>query len=150
MATFILHTQCILHFSGDTQRDWSSFVWDVRWWCNGYFFFTKVKRKSKVIWNFCMSDRSVNKSDAYKSFLNRHGTMTKTLWKCVFLLYVKWYKFKLRTINTFKYHVSCTDGKISVRIILIAYFSTVVPLTRCVFFPVGLQERKHNLWVGRR
>ena len=25
--------------------------------------------------------------------------------------------------NTFKYHVSCTDGKISVRIILITYFS---------------------------
>ena len=33
--------------------------------------------------------------------------------------------------NTFKYHVSCTDGKISVRIILITYFFTTVPLTNC-------------------
>ena len=33
------------------------------------------------------------------------------------------------TINTFKYHVSCTDGKISVGIISINYFSTVVSLT---------------------
>ena len=41
-------------------------------------------------------------------------------------------------INTFKYHVPCHDGNISVRIILITYFSTVVPLTTCVFFPVGL------------
>ena len=32
--------------------------------------------------------------------------------------------------NTFKYHVSCTDGKISVRIVIfITYFSTVIPLT---------------------
>ena len=36
-------------------------------------------------------------------------------------------------VNTFKYHVSCTDGKISVRIILIAYFSVVFPLTSYVF-----------------
>ena len=35
-------------------------------------------------------------------------------------------------------HVSCTGGKISARIILIIYFPTVVPLTSCVFFPVGL------------
>ena len=41
-------------------------------------------------------------------------------------------------LNTFKYQVSCTDGKISVRILLITYFSTVVPCTSCVFFPVGL------------
>ena len=34
-------------------------------------------------------------------------------------------------INTFEYHVSCTDGKISVRII--TYFSTVVPFNSCVF-----------------
>ena len=41
--------------------------------------------------------------------------------------------------NTFKCHVSCTDGKISVRIIYFNYlFSTIVPLTSCVFFPVGL------------
>ena len=32
----------------------------------------------------------------------------------------------------FKYHVSCTDGKISIGIILIAYFSTVVSLTSCL------------------
>ena len=31
-----------------------------------------------------------------------------------------------RMLNTFKYHVSCTDGMISVRIILITCFSTVV------------------------
>ena len=30
-----------------------------------------------------------------------------------------------------KYHVSSTDGKIPVRIILNAYFSTFVPLTSC-------------------
>ena len=34
-------------------------------------------------------------------------------------------------MNTFKYDVPCTDGKISVRIILISYFSTV-KLTSCV------------------
>ena len=37
--------------------------------------------------------------------------------------------------NSFKYHVSYTDGKILVRIIL--PFS---PLTSCVFFPVGLSS----------
>ena len=38
-------------------------------------------------------------------------------------------------INTFKYHVSCTDGKILVRIILFLSpnFSTVVPITSCIF-----------------
>ena len=45
---------------------------------------------------------------------------------------------KIHKDNTFKYHVSCTDGKILVRIILIIYFPTVIPLTSCVFFPVGL------------
>ena len=35
---------------------------------------------------------------------------------------------------TFKYHVSCTDGKISVRINLLLYlFCTVVPSNSCVF-----------------
>ena len=34
----------------------------------------------------------------------------------------------------FKYHVSCTDGKISVRINLLLYlFVTVVPSNTCVF-----------------
>ena len=42
--------------------------------------------------------------------------------------------------NAFKYHISCTDEKILVRIILITYFSTVVPLTSYVFFPVGLSS----------
>ena len=38
-------------------------------------------------------------------------------------------------INTFKYHVLCTDGKISVRINLLCYlyFSTVVPSNICTF-----------------
>ena len=37
-------------------------------------------------------------------------------------------------INTFKYHVSCTGGKISVRINLLFYlFFTVVPSNSCVF-----------------
>ena len=45
------------------------------------------------------------------------------------------YKF----VCTFRYHVSCTDGKIQLELfIFITYFSTVVPLTSCVFFPVGL------------
>ena len=41
--------------------------------------------------------------------------------------------------NTFKYHVLCTDGKISVRINLfyIAFF-TVVLFNNCDFFPLGL------------
>ena len=40
----------------------------------------------------------------------------------------------LSSINTFKYHVSCTDGKISVRINLLFYlFFTVVPSNTCVF-----------------
>ena len=80
------------------------------------------------------------------------------------------------SLKLFKYHVLCTDGKISVRII---YFSTVVPLNSCFLScrpfavnahirrqkklqhptsPVenvalttkGLQERKHNRLVGRR
>ena len=45
--------------------------------------------------------------------------------------------------HTFKYHVLCTDGTISVGIIYfyyLAYFNTVVPLTSCVFFPVGLSS----------
>ena len=36
-------------------------------------------------------------------------------------------------IYTFKYHVSCTDGKISVRIIHFTYFSTIVPSKRFLF-----------------
>ena len=47
---------------------------------------------------------------------------------------------KTEYINTYKYHVQCSDGKISVRIILITYFSTFVTLTSCVFFPVGLSS----------
>ena len=61
--------------------------------------------------------------------------------------FAKWYVYALNAeqskTSTFKYHVSCTDGKISVRIILITYFSTVVPFTSCVYFPVGL-FRKEN------
>jgi hypothetical protein len=38
---------------------------------------------------------------------------------------------RLRYIEVKLYHVSCTDGKISVIIILITFFSTVVPLTSC-------------------
>ena len=42
--------------------------------------------------------------------------------------------------NTFKYHVSWTDGKISVRIIIITYFSTVASShSQVVFFPVGIE-----------
>ena len=64
--------------------------------------------------------------------------------------------------STFKYHVSCTDGKTSVRIILNTYFSTIVnatfstglvvpslqgttrPVENVAFTMKGLQERKHN------
>ena len=46
----------------------------------------------------------------------------------------------LNIVSTFKNHVSCTDENISVGIILITNFSTVVPLTSCVFFPVGLSS----------
>ena len=34
--------------------------------------------------------------------------------------------------NTFKYRVACTGGKISVRLVFITYFSSVVPLTSCL------------------
>ena len=56
----------------------------------------------------------------------------------------------IQAFNTFKYHVSCTDGKISVRIDLIYHlFFTVVPSNTCAFlsgrpfvvnttFPTGL------------
>ena len=37
-------------------------------------------------------------------------------------------------INAFNYHVSCPDGKISVRINLFTYFSSVVAFNSCVFF----------------
>ena len=47
-------------------------------------------------------------------------------------------KIGFLNVGTFKYRVSCTDGKISVIIILITYFSTAVPLTSRGFFPVGL------------
>ena len=47
--------------------------------------------------------------------------------------------------NSFKYHVSCTDGNISVRIVLFTYFSTFVPLTSWVFFPVGLSSLTRQL-----
>ena len=53
----------------------------------------------------------------------------------IFLNMVRTQNVVSEIINTFKYHVLCTDGKISVRIILITYFSTVVSLTSCVFFP---------------
>ena len=43
----------------------------------------------------------------------------------MFFLYILIFKF-LNKINTFKYHVFFTDGKISVRINL-PLFSTVVP-----------------------
>ena len=40
---------------------------------------------------------------------------------------------------SFKYHVSCTDEKISVRIIYFYYlFFHCRPIQCCVFFPVGL------------
>ena len=71
---------------------------------------------------------------------------------------------------TFKYHVSCTDEKISVRInsFLLLIFSTVVPFNSCIFLSCrpfvvnaafstdlvenialttkGLQERKTDEW----
>ena len=70
-------------------------------------------------------------------------------------------------INTFKYHVSCTEGKISVRIIYFYYyFSIVVPLQlstaqarrqknfqhpirhveNVALTTKGLQERKQREW----
>ena len=46
---------------------------------------------------------------------------------------------KVNMFNTFKYHVSCTDGKISVRIIYFYYlFFHHHPIQCCVFFPIGL------------
>ena len=41
-------------------------------------------------------------------------------------------------MNAFKYRVSCTDGKISVKIILFYLFFTVVPSNVVCYVPVGL------------
>ena len=55
--------------------------------------------------------------------------------------------------NTFKYHVSCTDGNISVRINLLfyLYFPPSSHPTFVCFFPVGLssliQHYQQVLWV---
>ena len=40
--------------------------------------------------------------------------------------------YTIQSLNTFKYHVSCSDGKISVRIYL-PLFSTIVPFYSCMF-----------------
>ena len=55
--------------------------------------------------------------------------------------------------NNFKYHVSCTDGKISVRINLLfyIYFPPSSHLTFVCFYPVGfsllIQHFQQVLWV---
>ena len=53
--------------------------------------------------------------------------------------------------HTFKYHVSCTDGKISVRIIILPIFPQSYHPTVVCFFPVGLSSLIRHfqqiLWV---
>ena len=55
----------------------------------------------------------------------------------------------LPVINTFKFHVSCTDGKISVRIKLELPFSpsshSIVLFENVVITTKGLQERKTTI-----
>jgi hypothetical protein len=59
----------------------------------------------------------------------------------------------MELVNTFKYHVTCTDGKISVRINLLfyLYFPPSFHLTVVFFCPVGLllliQHFQQVLWV---
>ena len=61
--------------------------------------------------------------------------------------------FRIGIVNTFKYHVSCTDGKISVRINLLfcLYFPPSPHLIYVCFCPVGLsllyQHFQQVLWV---
>ena len=67
--------------------------------------------------------------------------------------------FKIYLINTFIYHVSCTDGKISVRIIYFHYLmstaqakrqeteETTRPVENFTLATKGLQERK-QLVIG--
>ena len=56
-------------------------------------------------------------------------------------------------INTFKYHVSCPDGKISVELInFINYFFTVVPFNSCDFlscrpFTVNTTFSNSSCWM---
>ena len=71
--------------------------------------------------------------------LKRHVKKQKT---------IKYINFKR---DTFKYHVFCTDGKISVRINL-PLFSTVVPSIICMFLSCnvvittkGLQDRNIHI-----
>ena len=49
------------------------------------------------------------------------------------------FHYHVSDINNFKYHVSCTDGKISVRINLLfcLFFFTVVPSNTCRLFVVN-------------
>ena len=50
--------------------------------------------------------------------------------------------------STFKYHVSCTDGKILVRIIYFNYFFAVVPLNSCVsYVPWSLNDWWGEMFV---
>ena len=59
------------------------------------------------------------------------------------LIWIHFKFFKCTTINVFKYHVSCTNGKISVRIkigitfIFMFYHS---PILLVMFVPVGLSS----------
>ena len=61
----------------------------------------------------------------------------------IFRSFVLWqnYNYLVYFINTFKYHVSCTDGKISVGIIYFYYlFFQRRRIQGCVLFAVGLSS----------
>ena len=78
-----------------------------------------------------------------------HILLYHIMWRCVLRIRVhcflttrcnhtNWSFWISSKIKTFKYHVSCTDGKISLRINLLFYlFFTVVPYNLCVFLSCG-------------
>ena len=68
------------------------------------------------------------------------GCIQKEGFLVSFVIFDQFPTLETDNLVSFKYHVSCTDGKISVRInYYFTYLSTVVPSNSCVFlFPVGL------------
>ena len=82
---------------------------------------------------------------------NMHCIRIFTLFKCrayclLNIIFCTNGKLVYKIVSDFKRKVrTCTgirtsDLQISIKIILITYFSTVVPLTSCVFCPVGLSS----------
>ena len=119
-------------------------------WGNDFVYLngtTVNNQKGNCIFKILIS--SIRRTWIWRQFLKEKVRLIVRQYNTIHQGYNYFENFWQSVIDTFKYRVSCTDGKISVRInYFFTYFSTVVPPNSLCFFPVGLLLliQPHKTW----